>query len=289
MLLLAAVLCGCSAQDTLTAARERTREYFGDAQIAENEYLRAWAFRWTGTGYNGWQDDCLQAALERLNECGGVLSSTRSTEYSAAILTLTAAGCDARSVGGYDLTAALFDTEFVEKQGINGPIFALIALDSGAYPAPEGVRETLLESILSRRLEDGGFAYSGDRADPDITAMALRALAPYAEQSAVSEAIGTAIDCLSALQQDDGCYASFGTVNSASSAQVVLALAALGLSQDDERFVKNGVSALDALLGYQRPDGSFSYDGQDEASALATTQAYAALCAAECGYTRGGD
>lgn len=68
------------------------------------------------------------------------------------------------------------------KQGINGWIWGLIALDSLRYPIPEGAfysRDDIILEILRRQLPDGGFALTGEEADPDITAMALQALSPY--------------------------------------------------------------------------------------------------------------
>lgn len=281
VILLALLLSACASGDgAAREAYETLNEYYADQPVAPNEYLRALAWACSGEGYDGWQAECYAAAAEWLDSCGGVLLNTKSTEYSAAILTLTAAGYDARDIAGYDLTAALFDASFVTKQGINGAIFALLALDSGAYPAPEGLREELVEAILSRRLSDGGFAFSGDRADPDMTAMALTALAAYTDRADVAAAVEQALETLSALQGEDGRYASFGSVNAESSAQVVLALAALGYEQEDERFVKNGVSALDALLSYRLSDGTFAHEAGGAFNALATYQAYAALTAA---------
>lgn len=274
-----ALLCGCGQSGTDAALRELDA-YYNQTPVAPNEYLRALVWAHTGAGYDGWQDDCYAEAVSALEACDGILSNTKSTAYSAYILTLTAAGYDARDVAGYDLTEALTDVEFVQKQGINGPIFALLALDCGPYPAPDGVRDELVADILLRQLSDGGFAFSGERADPDITAMALMALASYRDRPEVAEAVDPALDTLSLLQGADGHYASFGVVNAESGAQVVMALAALGLAQEDARFVKNGVSALDALLAYRLADGTFAHEMQGDFNALATVQVYAALAAA---------
>ena len=119
------------------------------------------------------------------------LDSRKGTENSRAILALTAMGIDASNVEGYDLTAALSDMTYVKKQGLNGPIWALIALDSGNYEIPQissgkttaqVSREKLLSYILSSELTDGGFNLTksdSQGADPDVTAMALQAFAPY--------------------------------------------------------------------------------------------------------------
>ena len=84
---------------------------------------------------------------------------------------------------------------------------------------------------------------------------------------------------LSALQNDDGGYSSWGYTSSESCSQVVLTLCTLGISMDDSRFVKNGKSVLDKLLTYQLPDGSFCHD--DSFDAYATMQALCALTAAD--------
>lgn len=279
VLMLALLLCGCGQSKTNVALAALDACY-DQTPVAPNEYLRALAWAKSGAGYDGWQQDCYAAAEELLRACDGVLSNTKSTEYSAVILALTAAGYDTRDVAGYDLTEALCDTAFVTRQGINGAIFALLALDSGDYPAPDGLRYELLDAVLSRQLSDGGFAFSGDRADPDMTAMALAALANYRDRAEVVAAVETGLDALSALQNENSGFSSYGEENVESCAQVILALAALDVSVSDERFVKNGVSVLDALLSYQLEDGRFSHLPGGEANEIATMQAYAALTVA---------
>jgi len=64
------------------------------------------------------------------------LHERRYTDYSRVILGLTAAGYDPRAFAGYDLTLPLADFDKTIWQGINGPVFALIALDSGNYSNP---------------------------------------------------------------------------------------------------------------------------------------------------------
>ena len=60
-----------------------------------------------------------------------------------------------------------------------------------------------------------------------------------------------ALEALSALQRNDGGFDSWGTVNSESCAQVIVALTALGIDPaTDSRFVKNGNTVLDALAGF---------------------------------------
>ena len=105
----------------------------------------------------------------------GVLHTKKYTEYSRVVLALTAIGKDPANVAGYDLLAPLGDFDKTVWQGINGAIFALLALDSGEYES--ALREKYVDYILQKQLADGGWALSGESADADVTAMALQALA----------------------------------------------------------------------------------------------------------------
>ena len=202
----------------------------------------------------------------------------KSTENSRIVLALTAIGEDPTSVGGHNLLTALNDLTFVKKQGSNGPIWALLAVDSGNYEYTK--REKLIEAILDERTTDGGWLISGTTADPDMTAMAIQALAPYYDKDhpEVVEAIDTALDLLSDMQNDDGGFSSWGKANCESAAQVVVALSTLGLDANtDSRFVKNGYSVLDNLLSYEQEDGSFQHtaDGSGDNQMSAEQGTYA--------------
>jgi hypothetical protein len=144
----------------------------------------------------------------------------------------------------------------------------------------QATRELYVDEILSRQLGDGGFALSGTSADPDITAMALQALAKYTDRADVAEAVEEALSCLSALQNSAGGYASWGTANSESVAQVIVALGELGISLDDSRFVKNGNTLVDNLLSYAVAGGGFRHTPDGTVNQMATEQAFYALVSA---------
>lgn len=233
-----------------------------------------------------------------VQECGGVLHEKKYTEYSRVIVTLSSIGRDARNVAGYDLTKALGDYDKTIWQGLNGPIWALIALDSRNYPMPQNpeaktqaTRQMYIDRILACQLPDGGWslfggtsaASSGDGvSDPDITGMALQALAKYQDQSAVAKATQEALDCMSKQQSSDGGFASWTTANSESVVQMIVALCELGIPLDDPRFVKNGNTMLDNLMTYYLPGNGFLHTANGSGSnQMASEQGFYGLVAAQ--------
>ena len=210
----------------------------------------------------------------------GVLHKRKYTEYSRVVLALTLAGENAQDVAGYDLTAPICDYEKTVQQGLNGAIWALIALDVGNY-GDSAVREKYVDYILSRELETGGWNLSENEkdADCDITAMALCALSNHCEKDAVKKAADRGIARLSKMQNADGGFSTYGEETAESTAQVVCALAALGIDQKDARFVKNGKTPLDSLLTYYREGEGFSHTKGGETNLMATEQALLAISA----------
>ena len=210
------------------------------------------------------------------------LHPTKVTDNARVILALTAIGKDVTNVGGHNLLKGLDSMAYVQAQDINGPIFTLIALDSHNYPTMGDVtREKLIQVILDAQLNDGGWNLSAENADPDMTAMAIQALAPYYKTNeTVKAAVDKALEALSALQRSDGGFDSWGTVNSESCAQVIVALTALGIDPTaDSRFVKNGHTVLDALAGFYVTGGGFRHTAGGERNDMATEQGYYALAA----------
>ena len=228
-----------------------------------------------------------------VKECKGVLHERKYTDYSRVIITLSALGKDARNVAGYNLLTPLGDYDKTIWQGLNGPIWALIALDSANYPMPQNpdaknqaTRQMYIDCILNAELDEGGWTLSrrsaADPADPDITGMALQALAKYQNQPAVAAATERALSIMSEKQDAEGGYSNmWGASNSESVVQVLVALCELGLGWNDSRFVKNGKTLLDNLLTFRTANGGFYHiaDGSDGDNQMSAEQGFYGLIA----------
>lgn len=237
-----------------------------------------------------------QTAEKYVKDCGGMLHDKKYTEYSRVILALTAIGKNPADVAGYNLLTPLGDYEKTVWQGLNGPVWALIALDSGNYEMPQNpdakvqaTREMYIDRILECQLSDGGWslfggtgaASSGDNtSDPDITGMALQALSKYQDNEKVKRATDKALSSVSKKQDGKGGFSSWGSSNSESCVQMLVALCELGISINDSRFVKNGYTILDNLMTYYNDGNGFKHttDGTDS-NLMATEQAFCGLAA----------
>ena len=236
---------------------------------------------------SGYYDNVVKHVRENIRS-DGRLDRTKTTENARIILALTAMGKDPTNVGGYNLLDGFYNMrDCLKKQGVNAPIFALLALDSHNYtPTHNDVtRDGLVELILSDQVKaDGGWALEGADAkasDVDMTAMAIQSLAPYYDTDpTVREAVDKALVLLSSKQQAGGGFTSWGSANSESCAQVIVALTALGIDPaSDSRFIKNGATMLDALCSYYVEGGGFKHTSDGTLNGMATEQGYYALAA----------
>ena len=109
-----------------------------------------------------WYDKYLSNMATTVASKNGKLDNTNTqtkhTEYSRVILALTAIGRDPSKVAGYNLLMPLGDFEKTIWQGMNGPIWALIALDSGNYDIPknpaaktQATRQLYIDEIVTNQ------------------------------------------------------------------------------------------------------------------------------------------
>ncbi|MFD2129783.1 InlB B-repeat-containing protein [Pseudogracilibacillus auburnensis] len=187
----------------------------------------------------------------------GNLDRNKSTEWSRLILSLSALDYDISDVSGFDFIDRLSSSHrFSHRQGINGPIWEIIAMNTGRYefyPSPSEDANTygkMIDYILDREIKQndgtlGGWAlasFGNPQPDPDITGMALQALASYYgnkekyEQTGAETpfedfeaAVERGIYILSVIQAENGAFKAFGNVNAESTVQVIVALTELGI------------------------------------------------------------
>ncbi len=222
----------------------------------------------------GYYETYYKNVVDYVQSVNGELHARKYTEYSRLVLALTAIGKDPRNVGGYNIVEKLYDFDKVVWQGVNGAYFGLIALDTWGFELPEDVantRQKLIDHILQKQLNDGGFALSGTKADPDMTGMAIQALAPYQSQETVAAATNRAVTILATIQKENGGYASWGTESAESAAQVITALASIGIDvTKDARFNK----VLPNMMSFYSPtDGGFKHTHPEtKANGMATEQ-----------------
>ena len=237
-----------------------------------------------------------------IEEKKGILTNTsKYTEYSKRVLVLTAEGKDARNVGGYNLFKYISDLSLVKEQGLNGPIWALLAVNCHPeYSFPDNPsakeqnsEEALVNFLLQSELPGGGWALMGSNADSDVTGMTLQALAPYYHKAGyenVTAAIDRGLARLSEMQNDSGGYSTMGVETEESCAQVITALCSLGIDPEtDSRFIKGGHWTIENLITYHIAGSGFMHvkagagnNGGAAAGTLdgmATEQGYYALVA----------
>ena len=272
-------------EDTIREAFDTTGDYMaalGDptAGSTGGEWMVLGFVRSGRSVPDSYYDSVVAYVDEKIDD-NGRLHNTKCTSNCRFIVALTAIGKDPTDVGGHNLLAGLNDMGYIRKVGVSGVIWTLIAFDCGKYEMPKGIdRETLVDTILDFQVPGGGWATSGNIADPDVTSMAIQALAPYREDADVQNALDTAVTVLAGMLDETGNFLSQYGASSESVSQVIVALCTLGIDPNtDPRFVKNGISALDGLLGYYVEGGGFKHIHSGRIDGIATEQGYYALTA----------
>lgn len=212
--------------------------------------------------------DSYNVALKRYLDNNNVPSATSREKYALAL-------CAAGSNDAY--IEDILDNS-IGAQGIMSYIYGLHVLNNG-YSCSKYTRDGVIDTLLSLQYGDGGWAIFGGKGDIDVTAMTITALAPaYSQRGDVRNAVERGLDFLSANQQNNGGYVSFGTPNAESTAQVLVALSSLGYDANSEsRFIKDGHTLIDGMMQYRLDDGSFSHTTPCVQNETATMQVYYSL------------
>lgn len=203
--------------------------------------------------------------------------SSSPAKYASVILGMLAANQDPENVNGRNLVDELSarqaeDGSFGDQ--ITDTTWSVIALDKaqGNYHTDKAVTY-----LVEKKTSDGGFAWGGDTADPDITGYVLLALGLHTDIAGVNEAVSEAALCLQNMQLDDGGFASWGTENPESIATVIRGLVACGEDITTGNWDKNGKTMIDALFAFQLEDKSFAHAIGGGHNDMATRQALIAV------------
>lgn len=209
---------------------------------------------------------------------GGWKENQKPTDIERTILALAKMGKDVTNVNGVNLAAMLYNHPGLNA-GTNELAYALIALDAADITIPSGAKWTrsgIIKALLTFQAADGGFGlYDNKSSSVDMTAMVLQGLANYRSRPEVKEAVDKAIIYLQSHMRDD-----FGYGNAEATAQVLLALTALGIdpASSESGFGSANVNMITHLMEYQQEDGGFSHlTNLDKSQEMSTVQVLEAL------------
>lgn len=255
----------------------------------------AWEdWEWMNLGFYQKKWDNLDDGFS-IAECIKRLDTTTNvamTNIDRKIMTLTARGIDCSKLSKYnngepfidakgnkvdDLAAVLYN--YSGGYTINGPIFALNALDMGNYTIPENAvwtREKLLETILNHKYLSDGFGL-------DMVTMLMQSIAPYQNDPVYGERVKAKL-----WEGFDIVMNSFGTdpfdnpfgvqwggvYTSEGASQIICALSAMGIDVHTDVRLNNGKdSVLTSFLNYADfGEGYFAHSNTTPKNAMATYQ-----------------
>ena len=258
-----------------------SKDYLATATQEEN--AKAVYALWTSGAAvpSGFYDEYLQALADWLDLA---VKRGKTAYIPGVIRTVADMGLDVTDFAGHDLMDALRKPELVEadEDRLDMLMDLDAAGDAGKTDEFNALRETLLTEALARQQSSGEFRYTskwpaelkqkGVAAEPDrfdyilLTAKSAQALAPYQSRPEVRAAIEKAVSYLSMQQLDSGGFLRYGEEDVEEDAAVLEMLAALDISPDDGRFVKNGHTVLDGMMGW--------YQGKYSSSAPAPGQGF---------------
>ncbi len=196
-------------------------------------------------------------------------------------------GFSPRSIDGVDYLSRLCNMKAPEQCDTRTLCAVLRLYNSADFTIDDSVRlsrRAILQTLLKRQREDGGFARSG-LAESDLltTAQTLCALEEYRDLEIVDSAVQNGISFLSDPELRDQMF--FGG-NSGSIQQVswmIIAMCCCKLPFDDVYFSESGITYADLLLQYMKVSGGFARQRGGYEDETATAFAIAAMQALKCG------
>lgn len=213
--------------------------------------------------------------------------ATTASEYAVdaattgkLIVTIAAAKQDPKNFGGKDWLAQLqsfAQTKGTFDAGAVGQAWAILALKAAGQSVPaEAV------AVLKSYQLDSGAWNSAFGPDTDTVAIVLQALVAGGEPK-TSDAIRQALSFFETQQNEDGGFpaikpSEWGTdTNANSTANVLMALLAVGQNPSTGTWKKAGGDPSSALLKLQTADGKIEFQPGVGSPVMATVQAIPAL------------
>ena len=207
-------------------------------------------------------------------------NATIATDYARMLLAIAAADEDPYNFGGrnfvYLLEETYDGTQIGDNTLLNDDFWGVLALIAvGKSPSLEIITDSVA-FILDNQSGDGGWSWGvGGDSDVDDTAAAIMALIAAGE-SGSSSAITNGLAYIKSTQMDNGGFESWGATNSATDSWAINAIVAAGQDPTTVGWTSgSGNTAVDDLLSFQNPDGSFYWQSDAPGMSIAQTTAYA--------------
>lgn len=182
----------------------------------------------------------------------GLLATGEDPTSFASLNLVTDLQNTLQPTGAYSSTAARgFSTG---AAGVTTQSFAMLGLAAAGEPVPQSA----IDFLKSLQAADDSFG------SPDTTGLALQALLAAGVPNNDPVVVAT-LTHLRDTQDAGGGWASFGNVNSNSTAYATQGLLAAGVDLGSDTWLKNGRTPQTTLHAYQKPDGPFvNYWGSNE-------------------------
>ena len=285
------VLCLIPVTALATPASSYSAAYSATKKLLSDK-LNTYTFH--GNGGNGNEDwfvfDLARAGVTIPESyCQTVTVDKISTLSEAihAVLALSAAG---KTVSSEMLTelASYTDTAYYPTDVSS----ILLAFNTKNYSIPAGytmpdggalTKESLISYLLADQNAATGAFQMPDYYNPgssvddlDTTGMAVQALAPYYDtDTAVRSAIDKALTYMGQQQNADGSFSAWGSPSAETTAQVIVALTAMGL--DPAKYYAH--SCIDGLLTLSLSEGGFIAGWSQAYNDMSTYEGFYALVA----------
>jgi len=190
----------------------------------------------------------------------------------------------AGNINNIDLLNALLNCPDITREEA---AWTLLALDCNDYPSEEhdlNGRDAALNYLMAAIGEDGGISPSAEEeSDPYLTSLFIIAATPYRGDDSVALAVDNAISYLSAKQRRHGGFEDDEGLSFSALCMSIIALNSSGLSTNDPRFIKSGITLSETLLKFQNTDGGFSFSVGETSSVEASFLGAMALTSMKTG------